>query len=130
MLGHAALLPSELIELDSELEFSAASLVIQVASRLVLVTLPDAPSATPDLEVISKRIKVCKLQPIQVQKSSLTLTTIEQRAMPVMQKNRRSYFMEILWFIFLFMGPTGLLWSDEVQHDVNLAKSAFLMKFH
>jgi hypothetical protein len=126
----AALLPYELVELDSTLSIPAADSILQSAAKHALVELNDpADSKIADFTLVAKRVAICKLQPIQIQKSSFSLSASEQKALPVKGKDRRQYFLEILWFVFMIMGPTGLLWSVEVEHDANLAKSAFLMKF-
>jgi hypothetical protein len=111
-----ALLPSELLELDSNLNLSAVNLVRKL--------LP------------SWRLRQCLLHHWLHQIWILLLSifqfanfNIEQTAMPVRQQCRRSYFLEVVWVIYMIMGPVGLLWSNEIQHDVNLAKYAVLMKF-
>ena len=126
----ASLLPEELVELDSTLSLHTAESILQIATKIAQAKFDDAEVApTTDFSLVKERVAICKLQPIHTQKSSFALSATEQGALPVKgKKNRRQYFLEILWFVYLIMGPAGLLWCTEVEHDVNLAKSAFLMK--
>ena len=125
----ASLLPQELIELDTTLSLHTAESIVQIAAKITQANFVGAEEPTTDFSLVKHRVAICKLQPIQTQKSTFALSATEQRALPVKGKNRRSYFLELLWFVYLIMGPAGLLWSPEVAHDVDLAKSAFLMKF-
>ena len=126
----ASILPEELVEMDSTSNIRTAESILQIAIRISQADSEDAEAATTtDFSLVEKRVAICKLQPIHTQKSSFALSATEQRALPVKGKSRRHFYLEILWFVYLIMGPAGILWSTEVEHDVNLAKSAFLMKF-
>ena len=125
----ASLLPQELIELDTTLTLHTAEIILQIAAKITQANFDEAEEPTTDFSLVKNRVAICKLQPIQTQKSTFAISATEQSALPVKGKNRRSYFLEILWFVCLIMGPAGLLWSPEVVHDVDLAKSAFFMKF-
>ena len=128
----AGLLPCEVQELDDSLPLQAATAVIEVASRLARNDNCEAleqSGSGPSFSLLSTRVQVCKLQPIQVQRSSFVLTATEQKALPIQGKDRRQYFLELLWFVFMVIGSAGLLWSADVASDPDAAKAGFLMKF-
>ena len=128
----AGLLPGEVQELDNSLSLQAASAVIEVASRLAEEDICEAVEQTcssPSFSLLSNRVQACKLQPIQVQCSSLILTATEQKALPTQGKDWRQYFLVLLWFVFMVIGFAGLLWSSDVASDPNAAKAGFSMRF-